>query len=291
MITTNGSTRSDAPVVVIGATGRQGNAVVSALLERGQRVRALVRDHTAERAQSLARAGAELVTADLNDSDTLIEALRGAPRVFAMTTFTGPDGPDGEVRHGQILTDAMRNAGVDQVVFSSVGGAERATGVPHFESKRRVEEFFEASGLRTTFIRPTFFMDNFTTFSQPVMEEGTLVVRLPLPEGIPLQMVSVRDIGQVAAAALIDPNSVPGGAVEIAGDELTGEQIASAFSTAWAVPARYEAVPVEALGDDDQEKMFAWFTRLPAYRADWTLTRQLVPDVQDLHTWLKGQEA
>jgi uncharacterized protein YbjT (DUF2867 family) len=97
--------------------------------------------------------------------------------------------------------------------------------------------------------QPTFLMDNFTAFSQPVMEEGILVVRLPLPGGIPRQMVSVRDIGQVAAAALIDPDSVPGGAVVM-------------------------------LGDDDQEKMFTWFTRLPTYRADRTLIRQLVPDAQ-----------
>lgn len=290
-MTTNTPAGIDGPVAVLGATGQQGHAVASELLERGTPVRALVRDPASGRAQSLARAGADLVTADLEEPDSVVAALRGVAAVFAMTTFTGPDGPDGEVRHGQVLANAVRDVGVERVVYSSVGGAERSTGVPHFESKRRVEQGLDALGLNTTFVRPTFFMDNFATFSQPVVEAGTLVVRLPLPDGVPLQMVSVRDVGRVSAAALLDPDSIPGGAVEIAGDELTGSQIAEAFSAVRDIPARYEALPVDVLGNEDQEKMFTWFTRLPAYRADFALTRTLAPGVQDLRAWIEGQSA
>lgn len=281
--------RTGGPVAVVGATGQQGGAVVSALLDKGARVRALVRDPATERARKLADAGAELVTADLDRPDSLVNAFRGAAVAFAMTTFTGPGGTDGEVEHGRAIGDAVREAGVARIVYSSVGGAERATGIPHFESKRRVEEHLEGLDLDTTFIRPAFFMDNFASFSQPVMEDGTLVVRLPMPAGVPLQMISTRDIGRAAASALLAPDSVPGGAVEIAGDELTGEQIAAAFAQAWEVPARYEAMPVEVLPDEDQKKMFEWIAQLPAYRADVALTRELVPGVQNLRTWVGGQ--
>ena len=280
---------NDGPIAVIGSTGQQGRAVVSSLLSRGAAVRAVVRDPSAPRAQHLDQAGAELVTADLNDAGSLEEALRGATAVFAMTTFTGPGGTRSETEHGLVIGDAADRAGVDRLVYSSVGGADRATGIPHFESKRRVEEHLAELNLRTTFIRPTFFMDNFASFSRPTLEGDTLVVRLPLPGGVPLQMVSTRDIGRVAATALLEPASVPAGAIEIAGDEMTGEEVAAAFADVKGIPARYESVSVDTLPDEDQKKMFTWFAQLPAYRADMSHTRKLVPDVQDLRSWLKEQ--
>lgn len=289
MNTNNSLTTKSDTIAVIGGTGQQGGAVVSALLSRGVPVRALVRDPSALRAQHLGQAGAELVTADLNDASSLEVALRGAAAVFAMTTFAGPGGTRGETEHGLTIGNAAHRAGVGRLVYSSVGGAERATGIPHFESKRRVEEHLEELDLRTTFIRPAFFMDNFASFSQPTMDGDTLVVRLPLPEGVPLQMVSTRDIGRVAAAALLEPAGIPGGAIEIAGDELTGEEIAAAFAHAMGIPARYEPMSVDILPDEDQKKMFTWFAQLPAYRADMSLTRTLVPEVLDLPSWIKEQ--
>jgi uncharacterized protein YbjT (DUF2867 family) len=205
-----------------------------------------------------------------------------------MTTFTGPRGVDGEVEHGHAIGDAARAAGVDHVVYSSVGGAERGTGVPHFESKRRVEEHLESLGLRTTFVRPTFFMDNFTGPARPVVEDGGLVLRMPLPSDVRLQMVATADIGKAAVVALLAPEKIPGGALELAGDELTGNQVAAAHGAAAGLPARYEPLPPDVLAKDpDQHAMFAWFAHPPAYQADLAAARQLVPDLQDLRTWLR----
>lgn len=287
---TNDTLRTnDGPVAVIGSTGQQGGAVVSALLDRGVPVRALVRDPSAPRAQHLSRAGAELVAADLNDTGSLEESFRGTAGVFAMTAFAGPGGTRTEIEHGRALGNAASRAGVGRLVYSSVGGAERATGIPHFESKRRVEEYLEDLDLPITFIRPTFFMDNFASFSQPAMDGDELVVRLPLPGGVPLQMVSTRDIGRVAAAVLVEPESIAGESIEIAGDEKAGEEVAEAFADALGIPARYESVSADFLPDEDQKKMFTWFAQLPAYRADRSLTRKLVPEVQDLHSWIQEQ--
>ena len=129
------------------------------------------------------------------------------------------------------------------VVFSSVGGADRESGVPHFESKRRVEEHLEQSGLRTTLVRPVAFMENFL-FMAPSVENGELVLRWPLPDDIPLQLVAVRDIGQISASLLLEHAEAPDGAIEIAGDERTGSQIAAAFGAHAGLPARYEALPL-----------------------------------------------
>jgi uncharacterized protein YbjT (DUF2867 family) len=133
---------------VVGATGQQGGATARALLTVGAGVRALVRDPQAGAAKALAQLGAQLVRADLADVDSLRAAFTGVDGVFAMTTLTGPQGTEGEVEHGRLIGDAARDSNVPHVVYSSVGGAERHTGIPHFESKRRVEEYLTSLACR-----------------------------------------------------------------------------------------------------------------------------------------------
>ncbi|RCK68476.1 NmrA/HSCARG family protein [Desertihabitans brevis] len=278
------------PVAVIGATGQQGSRVVDALRAADQPVRALVRDPGSGRARALQDRGVEVVAADQEDPASLRAALTGVASLFLMTTFEGPDGPDGEVRRGAAVADAAAAAGVPRVVYSSVGGAERGTGIPHFESKRQVEQRL-AAVLPATFLRPTFFMENLT--GQLAGADGEeLVLRLPLPGDVPLQMVAVRDIGTAAARLLVEPAAVEGDAVEIAGDELTMDEAAARVAAVRGRPARYEPLPLDVLGDDeDMRAMFAWFAAPPAYQADLGATRRLVPDVRDLGTWVGEQMA
>ena len=167
-------------VGVVGATGQQGGAVARALLSAGVTVRALVRDTTKSAAQALAAAGAQLVIADFDDPKTLRAAFDGVSRVFAMTTMDSGRGTSGETADGIVIADAAQAASVEHLVYSSVGGAERHTGIPHFESKRRVEEHIESLGIPATFVRPTFFYKNLLG-QPPTPEDGVIVVRLPLP--------------------------------------------------------------------------------------------------------------
>jgi len=272
-------------VAVVGATGQQGGAAARALLGAGVTVRALVRDPAKPAARALASAGAHLAVCDFDDSKTIRAAFDGVTRVFAMTTMGSGRGTSGETADGIAIADAAQAVSVEHLVYSSVGGAERHTGIPHFESKRRVEEHIETIGIPATFVRPTFFYENLLR-TPPTLEDGSIVIRMPLADGIPLQMVAVDDIGVVAAAVVIDPDRVPGGAVEIAGDELTGSQIAATFGREAGLPARFQTLPLRAAGDDDQQAMFAWFAKPPAYQADRALTAQLDPRVQTLHQWL-----
>ncbi len=275
------------PIAVVGATGLQGGATVRALLDANTPVRALARRTDSDAARVLTELGADVVAADLDDPESLRAAFTGVHGVFAMTTPGYDQRTDLEVRHGHAIADAAAAAGVPHVVYNSVGGAERHTGIPHFDSKRDIEEYLAARGLATTFVRPVFFMDNFAQFLTPTMADGTLMVRIPLPPGIPLQMIAAQDVGAVAAAAVLDPDRVAGGSIEIAGDELTGEQIAAAYQHRYDVPARYDPLPIEVLGGDaDQRAMFEWFAHPPTFQADFAATRALAPRTKTFAQWL-----
>jgi uncharacterized protein YbjT (DUF2867 family) len=276
--------RRDGPITVIGATGQQGSAVIDALLKRRIPIRALSRNPNGDKARTLAERGVEVVYADLEDVDSVRVGLDGAAAAFAMTTHDGLDGPRREVAHGLVIAAAAADAGLPFLVYSSVGGVERGSGVPHFESKRRIEEAL-LQAVPVTFVRPTFFMETLRLMIR--RDDGRVTIAMPLAGDVGLQMISVRDIGRVAAALLLmgDPAVAP---VEIAGDELTGEQIAERIARRLGSPATYVQLPLDALGDDeDLKKMFGWLARLPAYQADFARTRELVGGVEDLSRWLE----
>jgi uncharacterized protein YbjT (DUF2867 family) len=131
-------------------------------------------------------------------------------------------------------------------------------------------------------------MDNFT-FMGPSVENGEIVLRWPLPDHIPLQLIAVRDIGRISASFLLGAAQPPGGAIEIAGDELTGSQIAAAFAEHTGLPARYEALPLQVLEDTpDTQAMFRWFAETPAYQADIDAVKAIEPSAWDLLTWLRS---
>ena len=263
----------DGPITVIGSTGQQGSAVIDALLEKRVPVRAVTRNPNGDKARALDERGVEVVYADLEDVDSVRAAFDGAAAAFAMTTHDGLDGPKREVAHGRVIAAAAADAGLPFLVYSSVGGVERGSGVPHFESKRRVEEVL-LEAVPVTFVRPTFFME---TLRLMIRRDGArVIIGMPLAGDVGLQMISVRDIGRAAAALLLmgDPAVAP---VEIAGDELTGEQISVRIAHRLGSPTTYVQLPLDVLGDDEDLKMmFGWLARLPAYQADFARTRELV---------------
>jgi uncharacterized protein YbjT (DUF2867 family) len=274
------------PIAVAGATGEQGGAVARNLLARGLPVRALVRNPDSDRARALASAGAELRAADFEDDTSLRDASAGTSAVFAMASPTPEGGVAAEAEHGKAIVRAVADVGVGHVVYSSVGGVDRGTGIPHFESKHEIEQALLELGVPATFIRPTFFMENFTRFMVPTEEDGVLVLRMPMPGDVPLQMIAVTDVAAGSVTALLDPSLVPDGAIELAGDELTVEHAASALGQRQGLPARYEALPTDML-DDDNKAMFEWFATPPAYQADLAATRRLIPDALTFVRWLE----
>ncbi|MCG8920585.1 NmrA/HSCARG family protein [Actinokineospora sp. PR83] len=278
-------------ILVLGATGVQGGATARALLAAGRRVRALVRDPASPAATAIAAEGAELVRGDLDDPVSLRAAMAGAAGVFSVQTFMTPAGLGGEVRHGRAVADAAAAAGVEHVVYSSVGGADRRSGVPHFDSKRAVERHLAALAVPATVLRPTFFMDNFAAHG-PALEDGGLVVRLALRPDTRVQLIAAADIGAIAALAFADPGRFAGTALEIAGDELTAAGITAAFGAAAGLPARFAPLTLAEVAGNPHipyapeiAVMFEWL-QTDGYAADIPAVRALHPGLRTFADWL-----
>lgn len=275
-------------IVVIGGTGRQGGAAARELLSRGWPVRALVRDPGSSAAQDLRQRGAEPVQGDLDDAASVRAAMAGAYGVFCVLTFMSPAGLDGEVRQGRTVAEAAADVGVSHLVYTSVDGAERNSGVPHFESKWAVEQYLAELDVPATVLRPTFFMDNFAA-QPPQLVDGSIVVRLALHPDTRLQMIATTDIGVFAADAFDHPEDYLGVAVPLAGDELTGTQLAQTFQDATGIPARYEEQPIGEIRafSEDLAVMFEWIHKAGYDQADIRRLRERHPGLRSLHGWLR----
>ncbi|BCJ26133.1 NmrA/HSCARG family protein [Actinocatenispora sera] len=278
---------ADDVIVVFGGTGQQGGAVARELLRRGHPVRAMVRDLA--KAQPLADAGADLVRGDLDDPASLDAALAGAYGVFSVQSFTGPDGLAGEVRQGRAVADAAARAGIKHLVYSSVAGVERNSGIPHFESKNEVERHIAELGLPATMLRPVFFLDNFAGMGPQPTDSGQ-VLTLALPPDLPLQMIATRDIGVFAADAFEQPETYLGSALEIAGEVLTPTQIATVYTEVTGVPTTFREQPIEQLRaiSTEMATMFAWFAAA-GFRADLPALRRTHPNLTTLAEWLRAR--
>src|SRR6267154_2085726 len=187
-------------VLVTGATGKQGGAVVEALLTRGHRVRALTRNPASPAADRLRGQGVEIAVGDFTDHDSLVRATRGTDAVYAMST-PYEQGAEKEIAQGTTITDAARAAGVAHIIYSSVASANRATGIPHFDGKYAVEKHLRASGVPYSIVAPVFFMENlFQPWMLSGLRQGKLGLALPASRS--LQQIAVADIGAFVAAVI-----------------------------------------------------------------------------------------
>lgn len=275
-------------ILVTGATGQQGGAVTRHLIKSGWKVRALVRDENKPAAQEIKKPGAELITGDMDDSSTIEKAMKDVYGVFSVQNFW-QHGYEGELKQAKIVADAAKSANVKHFVFSSVGGAERETKIPHFEVKFEVETYIKNLGLPYTSIRPVFFMENFNTFFKPVEAEGKTILNLAIKEDTKLQMIAVDDIGGIAALAFDNPVEYIGKEIEIAGDELTLKQIAEAFTKGLGKKVIYKELPVEVVRGNSPEMadMFQWFID-KGYEADIQKIKKIYPDLTSFEQWLKN---
>lgn len=278
---------ADRPILVTGATGQQGGAVLRHLRTRGFAVRALTRDVHSPAARTLAARGVGVSQGNFDNRASLELALDGAYGAYAVQTPWQSGGVEGEVRQGIAFADAAKAAGIQHLVYSSVGSADRQTGIPHFESKYRIEEHIRAIGLPHTILRPVFLMENFLSNRDTIVVSGTLAE--PLMPATPLQMVAVDDIGAFAALAFAEPEQWIGRAIELAGDELTMPQAAECFGRVIGRPVQYVQVPMAEFrrtSGEEQATMFTWFNQV-GYGADLPTLRAIYPALTTLEQWLR----
>jgi uncharacterized protein YbjT (DUF2867 family) len=283
--------------VVLGATGNMGGGAARELLHRGWTVRAVTRNPGGEKARALSDLGAEVVRADMDDRASLESAFDGMKRVFSVQNWM-TSGVEGEARQGKLVADVARSAGVEHLVYASAGTGETGTGLAHFDSKVEVEAYLRELDLPNTTIRPGPFMELMTQKDFfPALGIWGVAPRV-VGWDTPKPWVAVRDIGKAAANAFADPDTWVGRDVNLIGDVKSLAECRDAYraivgKTPFRVP-----LPLFLFGKmagTELIDMWRWV-------ADWVkesgedglwemveASRELVPDMHDVESWLKLQ--
>jgi uncharacterized protein YbjT (DUF2867 family) len=267
-------------IAVIGATGAQGGGLVRAILNNpkdGFAVRAITRDVNSDKAKALAQAGAEVVTASVDDIESLKQAFRGAYGAFCVTFFWDHFSAEKESGHAKNLAEAAKAEKLQHVIWSTLEDTRKwiplsdnrmptlngKYKVPHFDSKGSSDHFFTDAGAPTTFLLTAFYWDNFITFGMGPKPgpDGKLALTLPMADK-KLPGIVAEDIGKSAYGIFKRGKEFIGKTVGIAGEHLTGKQMAASFSKALGKEVTYNAVPPDVYrgfgfpGAEDLGNMF-----------------------------------
>src|SRR5436309_10238100 len=225
-------------IVVTGATGKQGGAAFRHLRQRGFALRALVRNPERPEVRQLEGPRVEVLRGDFDDRESIERALDGADGAYSVQSWQG--GPQTEIRQGIAFAEAANRQEVGHFVYSSVAAADQNTGIPHFESKAKVEERIRQIGMPYTIFRPVFFMENWLMMRDAI-HNGSIM--LPLDPQTRLQMIAVDDIGAFVALGFEHTGHWHNRAYDLAGDELSMTELANAFSRASGREIRYQQLP------------------------------------------------
>jgi uncharacterized protein YbjT (DUF2867 family) len=284
-------------VLVFGATGNMGGATARSLLERGWPVRAVTRNPNSKKAAALSALGAELVSADMEDRNSLEAAFDGVKKVFSVQNWV-VSGVEGEVRQGILVAEAARSAQIEHLVFGSAGTGQPGTGIPHFESKLEVEAHMRRLDLPFTILRPGPFLELMThkEFYPALGVWGAepKVVGWDTPK----PWVAVKDIGKAAANILADPNKWLGRDLCLFGDVKSLAQCQAAFVKIVGKKPFRIPIPValfKKMAGPELVVMWEWlavWARKSGQEKFWETVQsslELVPDMLDLENWLKHE--
>ncbi|MEE8388805.1 MAG: NmrA/HSCARG family protein [Acidiferrobacterales bacterium] len=277
-------------VLVSGATGNQGGAVSRSLIAGGHQVRALTRNTDSPKTKALTALGVDVRQGNFDDEDAVANALKGVDSFYLMGSPL-EIGVEGETAQGIKLANAARTAGVGHLVYGSVANADLDTGIPHFDSKYKVEQHIKTLDIPYTITAPAFFMDNvIAPWSIDALVAGKIMQAMPGDRV--LQEVSVKNIGDFVASIIGRRDSVFGKRFDYAGDELTGNESAAILTQATGHPIQYESFPVSVLKEqsEDMAAMFDWFDRV-GYSIDIKTLHRDFSDInwQNYRDWVDSQ--
>ena len=301
-------------IAVAGATGAQGGGVVRAILadKSGEfTARALTRDPKSDKATALAELGVEVVQADLHDPASVKRAFEGAYGAFCVTFFWAHMSPDTELAEARSMAEAAKAARLQHVIWSTLEDTRKSVPlsdnrmptlmgkykVPHFDVKGEADALFEASGVPVTYLITSFYWENFIYFGMNPKKglDGKLVLSLPMADK-KLSGMASEDIGKTAYAIFKKgPDATAGARIGIAGEHLTGAEIAARMSKALGQQVEYNPVPFEVFrglgfpGADDLGNMFQFYAEFEkdlSSTRDLAKTRALNPELQTFDQWL-----
>lgn len=305
-------------IAVVGATGAQGGGLVRAI--QGDRggdftARALTRDVGSDKAKELAKLGAEVVAADVDDEESLKRAFRGAHGAFCVTFFWAHMSPEKELAEAGAMARAAKHAGVQHVIWSTLEDTRQWVPlsdnrmptlmgkykVPHLDAKGEANHLFTDAGVPITFLLTSFYWDNLIYFGSGPRRgpDGKLVFALPMGDK-KLPGIAAEDIGRCAYGIFKKGQEYIGKTVGIAGDHLTGAQMASSLTKALGEEVRYEAVPPDVYrglgfpGADDIGNMFQFkhdFNEMFRGARSLDVSRALNPALQTFDVWLAANKS
>jgi len=300
-------------IAVVGATGAQGSWLVRAILndnKSGFSVRAITRNKDSEKAKELASLGAEVVEANVDDKGSLINAFKGAYGVYCVTFFWDHFSPYKEKQQAKNMAEAASETGVKHVIWSTLEDTRKWIAldddrmptlqekykVPHFDAKGESNAYFENSGVPFTLLNTSFYWENFIYFGLGPQKgpDGKLAITFPMGDK-KLPGIASADIGKCAFAIFKAGTEFQGKSVYIAGEHLSGAQMADSFSRKLGTEVNYNAVPASVYrnfgfpGADDMGNMFQFKADFEEYFCgirDISATKKLNPELLGFDTWL-----
>ena len=300
-------------IAIVGATGAQGGGLVRAILDDRQGpfvARALTRDVSSDKAKALAAQGVEVVAADVDDQASLERAFAGAHGAFCVTAFWEHFSAEREIAQARAMAAAAKRAGVAHVIWSTLEDTRRWVPldddrmptlqgkykVPHFDGKGEADRVFAEAGAPTTCLLTSFYWDNLIYFGMGPKPgaDGTLEFTLPMGDA-KLPGIAADDIGRCALGIFKRGGEFVGKTVGIAGEHLSGAEMAAALTKALGRPVRHNAVPPEVFrsfgfpGADDLGNMFQFnrdFSKEFCAARDLNFSRSLNPGLQTFAAWL-----
>ncbi len=305
-------------IAVVGATGAQGGGLAHAILNDPSSafaVRALTRNAGSDKARALADLGAEVVEADVGDVESLKRAFEGAYGAYCVTFFWEHFSPDQEQVHAKNMAEAARHADLQHVIWSTFEDTrdwvplsddrmptlQGKYKVPHFDAKAEANRFFTDLGVPTTFLLTSFYWDNLIYFGMGPKPgpDGTLAITMPMGDR-KLSGIAAEDIGKSAYGIFKEGESYIGETVGVAGEHLSGAEMAAALSRALGREVRYNTVPPDVYrgfgfpGADDLGNMFQFkhdFNDYYCGARDLDEVRALNPELQSFNAWLAHNKA
>jgi uncharacterized protein YbjT (DUF2867 family) len=300
-------------IVVVGATGAQGGGLLRAILndpDHEFNVRAITRDVSTDKAKALAKLGAEVVAADVDDIESLKKAFQGAYAAFCVTFFWNHFSPEKEQENAKAMAEAAKYAGIKHVIWSTLDDTRKwipltddrmptlmgKYKVPHFDAKGEANHFFTDLGLPVTFLNTVFYWDNFIYFGAGPRRgpDGKLAITMPMGDK-KLPGIAASDIGKSALGIFKAGSKYIGKTVGIAGEHLTGKQMAEGFARVLGEEVVYNDIPPEVYrsfgfpGAEDMGNMFQFkrdFEKEYCKSRDVELTRTLNPALLSFNQWL-----
>jgi uncharacterized protein YbjT (DUF2867 family) len=300
-------------IAVVGATGAQGGGLVRAILDDpngGFAVRAITRDVNSDKAKELAKLGAEVVAANVDDPASLKRAFTGAYGAYCVTFFWEHFSPEKEQAEARAMAEAAKQAGVKHVIWSTLEDTRRWVPltdqrmptlmgeykVPHFDAKGESNHLFTDLGVPTTFLQTSFYWDNFIGFGMGPKKgpDGKLAFTMPMGDRR-LSGIAAEDIGKCAYGIFRKGTGLVGQTISIAGEHLTGAQMAAGLSRFLGQEVKYQAVTPEAYrgfgfpGAEDLGNMFQFkhdFNEAFVGARNLDATRALNPSLQSFDAWL-----